>query len=399
MKVCMVAYTFYDGDNRVMRYAETLVRRGDQVDVISLRYGNQSSLQVLNGVTVYRVQARRMKEKSRCAYLFRIVLFLFRALFLLARRHLSEPYQLVHVHSMPDFLVFAALVPRLMGCKVVLDIHDLLPDFYAGRFGVKAGSLAYKLLVNEERVSCAFADHIVISNDLWRERVVQRSVEDERCTVIINAVDRSIFHPGPALRCGNKFVVLYPGSLNWHQGVDLAIRAIASIRHQLPEVELQICGLGPEKEALVSLVQELGLGNCVTFLDPRPIREIAQLMRQVDLGVVPKRKDSFGNEAFSTKIMEFMATGIPVVVSDTRIDRFYFDDSIVKFFDGGDSDSLAKSILALAQDRSLRDDLVGNARRFIEHNDWESNQHTYLELVDRLTGNCTAQKAIPAAVA
>ena len=402
MRVCMVAYSFYDGDNRVLRYAETLAKRGDDVEVVSLRYGSAPRAEVLNGVTVFRIQARTGKEESRALYLARTVLFTLRAMALVTRRHLKNPYQLAHVHSVPDFLVLAAWVLRLAGCKIVLDIHDLLPEFYASRFnGLKPG-LAYRTLLLEERLSVAMADYVILPNHLWFDRVVERSAKRRNCTVILNAVDRSIFSPGAKKPPDKKFVVLYPGSLNWHQGVDVAIRAVSLLKDRAPQLELLICGLGPERTALGSLARDLGLDGRVRFLDPRPIRDVALLMRSVDLGVVPKRKDSFGNEAFSTKVLEFMASGVPVLVSDTKIDKFYYDESLVQFFHSGDPQDLAEKLIDLMCDVDRRDTLVRNAAAFAGRTDWDATKGLYLDLVDGLVeraglsaGNGRAKSVAP----
>src|SRR6185312_16245180 len=128
MRACMVAYTFYETDNRVRRYAETLVRRGDQVDAIVLRRAGQSSFETINGVNVYRIQRRVIDEGGPFSYLVKLLLFFIRSMWLLTLRHLKKPYDLIHVHPVPDFQVFATLVPRLMGAKVILDIHDIVPE-------------------------------------------------------------------------------------------------------------------------------------------------------------------------------------------------------------------------------------------------------------------------------
>ena len=143
---------------------------------------------------------------------------------------------------------------------------------------------------------------------------------------------------------------MYPGSLNHHQGLDLAVEAVALVRAEYPDVELEIWGEGPEKAKLQQQVKDLGLEAYVRLHGPRPIREIAQVMANADLGVVPKRNDSFGGDAFSTKILEFMALGVPLVVADTRVDRFYFDDSLLRFFCAGDATDLARAILDVRKD-------------------------------------------------
>src|SRR6185295_11162547 len=122
---------------------------------------------------------------------------------------------------------------------------------------------------------------------------------------------------------------------------------------------------------LISLAEELGLNGSVRFFNPLRIHEIAAVMANADLGVVPKRADSFGNEAYSTKIMEFMSVGVPVVVSSTKVDRFYFDDSVVKFFESGNSDALADAMFDVLSKPELRRNLIASATEYVASNSWE----------------------------
>ena len=115
MRICMLAYSFYENDSRMLQYATALVQRGDAVDVIALRREGQPDHEVLNGVNVFRIQSRTVNEYKARDHLVRILMFLLRAAVVLTRKHWRLPYQLIHVHSVPDFLVFAALVPRLPG--------------------------------------------------------------------------------------------------------------------------------------------------------------------------------------------------------------------------------------------------------------------------------------------
>ena len=134
----------------------------------------------------------------------------------------------------------------------------------------------------------------------------------------------------------------------------------------------------------MKLVEELGLRERVLFKPMLPIRQIAPVMANADLAVVPKRKDSFGNEAFSTKILEFMSSGVPVVVSDTKIDQYYFNDSVVKFFRDGDENDLAESMLLLMRNPDYRRRLVTNAFAHVRNFDWAIKKTVYIGLVDSL---------------
>jgi glycosyltransferase involved in cell wall biosynthesis len=392
MKVCMVAYTFYEEDNRVRRYAEALAKRGDQVDAVALRKGGQPKEEILNGVHIYRIQSRVVNEKSKFTYLGRILSFLIRSMLFLTRKQLSgQRYDLVHVHSVPDFEVFSAIVPKLMGSKIILDIHDLLPEFYTSKFKTPKDSFTFSALVAAERMSAAFSDHVIAANHVWEKRIEDRSVGQGKCTTVLNFPDTDIFQKRGRQRDDGKFVIIYPGTLNYHQGLDIAIRAFARIEAQAPEAEFHIYGEGDQTDMLKSLIDELGLRGKIFLNNRLPLDEIAGVIESADLGVVPKRKDGFGNEAFSTKILEFMTLGVPVIVPDTLIDQYYFNDSVACFFRANDEKSLADALLLLIKNRDMRQKLVANASEFVRQYNWDSNKHTYFELVDSLVSSSDRQ--------
>jgi glycosyltransferase involved in cell wall biosynthesis len=398
MNVCMVAYTFYESDNRVRRYAESLAQRGDRVDAFALQRPGQPAYEVLRGVHVYRIQKRVINEGGPFSYLIKLLLFFIRSAILLAKRHLAAPYQLIHVHSVPDFQVFAALVPRLAGAKVILDIHDIVPEFYASKFNVPERSLVFRMLLLVERLSIAFSHHVIIANHLWYEKLVRRSVKPEKCTAMINYPDLSIFYRRSAQSdYAGRFVLCYPGTLNWHQGLDVAVRAMAIVRQQVPNALLLIIGDGPERKKLGQLIHDGDLEDVVTLCGLVSIERVAEIMASVDLGVVPKRSDSFGNEAFSTKIMEFMAMGVPVLASETRVDQYYFSDGLVCFFKSSDPEDMASKIVELAREKARRDALRSRAEAFIGENSWDVKKQLYFELVDRLVGRNARTSESPVA--
>jgi glycosyltransferase involved in cell wall biosynthesis len=383
--VCMLSYSFYESDNRVMRYAETLAKRGDQVDVIALDSGRNRPKADMPGVDVYRIQTRKNKGSQKKAdYMIPILRFCLRSSIFIARCHLKRRYDVIHVHNIPDFLVFAAWLPKLMGARVILDIHDIVPEFYASKFGAGRGNRAIDALKYLERRSARYADHVIISNHLWKDRLVARSVPAERCSVMINYVDPAIFHPRKRTRSDGKLIVLFPGGLQWHQGLDIAIRAFRTVQERLPNAEFHIYGDGQAKGDLMTLVRELQLESKVLFFDPVPMRSIPQLMADADLGVVPKRADSFGDEAYSTKIMEFMSVGVPVIVSETRIDKYYFDNLVVRFFPSGNSGALAEAMIELLGNPELRKSLSARGIEYAARNNWDTRKADYLQLVDSL---------------
>jgi glycosyltransferase involved in cell wall biosynthesis len=382
----MIAYSFYERDNRVMRYAETLAKRGDQVDVLSLHMSGLQDAGIRNGVRVLHVQERAVDERNQFTYLTRVFLFFLRSMVRVSINHIRKPYQLVHVHSVPDFLVFTAWLPRLMGAKIILDNHDLLPEFYGSKFHCRKDSPIFKFMEWIEKVSCAFAHHVILPNHIWLERIRSRSVSASKSTVILNSPDPSIFHRRGRSRHDDRFMMIYPGTLAVHQGVDVAIRALAKVKDVIPQADFHIYGIGREMEALIKLVKELGMEDRILISPFLPIWEIAKVMENADLGVVPKLNDPFGNEAFSTKTLEFMALGVPVLISDTAVDRYYFNDRVATFARSGDENDLAAKMVQLVRDAETRRKQVEKADEFIELNNWNVKKSEYLNLVDSLTG-------------
>jgi glycosyltransferase involved in cell wall biosynthesis len=387
MRVVMVAYAYYEGNRRIEQYANALASRGDQVDVIALNQGGSKKFETIDGVNLYRVQDRELRKESLLRYAFQVVTFMVRSFFFLTKKQFQNPYDVIHVHSVPDFLVFSALIPKLFGVPIILDIHDILPEFYITKFKSGEHSLMFRLLVLVERFSIAFSNYVIIANPIWRDRLIERSVKPEKVAAIWNYPNLKIFFPRPKTRTDGKFVLIYPGSLNWHQGLDIAIRAFALVVKEIPDAEFRIYGEGAERENLVKLTRELELDDKVLLSDFVPITEVASQISNADLAVVPKRaKSIFGTEAASTKIMEFMAVGVPVVVSRTKIDTLYHDDSTVQFFDSDDSNKLAKAIMELYAHPERRALLTANALEYVARNNWEAKKADYLSIVDGLVG-------------
>jgi glycosyltransferase involved in cell wall biosynthesis len=186
---------------------------------------------------------------------------------------------------------------------------------------------------------------------------------------------------------------MYPGTLNHHQGVDVAIRAFAKVADEMPEAQFHIYGEGPAKSSLQRITDDLLLNQRVIFHDFLPTDQIAEVMATAQLAVVPKRASSaFGNEAASTKIMEFMALGVPVIVSRTKIDSFYHNESRVMFFESESTSDLARCILLLWQEPQLREILAANALDYVHMNNWGEKKREYLGLVDALVLPAAVEK-------
>lgn len=384
----MVVHNYYPlREPRVEREAQALSDHGYEVDVICLRAEGEPAVAVVDGVNVHRLQLKRHKGSGMAVQLLEYLAFFMMASARLASLHRRRRYNVVQIHNLPDFLVFAAWLPKLTKARLILDIHDLMPEFYASRFNSNMRSWPVRLVCMQEYLSCRFADHVISVTDLWRAALIGRGLPAEKVSVVMNVANERIFRQPAEPRAGAPgcFRLFYHGTVTKRYGIDVAIRAVNIVRRQLPGIQLTIHGVGEYRDTLVRLVEELDLGLYVQFTsDYIPTCDLPQLIQQADLGVVPYRRDVFTDGILPTKLMEYVALGVPVVAARTPVIESYFDETMIQFFAPEDHEDLARCILALHADRMQLRLLAQNADRFNQRYNWLKISAEYVALVDRL---------------
>lgn len=163
----MVAYSNFSSDPRIRRESEALVEQGSEVNFLVLAEGNNSKTYKMNGVNIVELKMKKHRGKKSTSYFLPYIKFLGLAFWHCSRLFLKGQVDVVHVHNMPNFLVLAGILPRLFGKKVILDIHDSVPETYAGKFGKMSRAL-YKFLCLEESVCCGFANKLICVNDIQK---------------------------------------------------------------------------------------------------------------------------------------------------------------------------------------------------------------------------------------
>jgi glycosyltransferase involved in cell wall biosynthesis len=388
MNVCLIAYTYYEMDFRVRRYAEMLANGKNHVDVFALRGKDQEEFGTLNGVNVCRIQERDYNEKGPVNYLLNYIRFMFSGMIRLARLHARRRYDIVHVHNVPDFLVFMAIRPRLSGAKVILDIHDILPEFFCQKFRKTMDSGFARLLRVLEWLSVRFADHVIVANDIWREKLILRDgLSPDRCTTIMNYPPLDFYRKTGGHKADGVFRLIYPGTLSYQHGLDILIRAMVLVVKEVRNIQLHVYGhkdASQFKQVLEDLIREHDLTDVVFFHDAVPPEKLGPIIADFDVGVVPKRGGVFAGEAFSTKVFDFMAAGIPVIASRTKIDTYYFDDSQIKFFTPEDAGDLARGIVELYRNPAQRAVMADNGKKYIEKNHWDVKKTLYSDILEKI---------------
>ena len=384
----MIVHAYYPiGETRVEREALALVKGGFDVDVLCLRHRKDPKFEVVEGVNVYHLPVTRNKYGGMASQLFEYLRFFLLVFLKLLVLYPRRKYRTIQAHNLPDFLIFSALIPKLFGTRLILDIHDLMPEFFAMKTKKPMNSFLVRLVIIQEQLSCWFANHVVTVTDLWRVRLINRGVQARKVGVVMNVADDRHFYPRNSQngKSKDRFELIYHGTFKEHYGMKELIQSIGLARDQVPGIHLTLQGVGEYVGEMTRLVEDLGLQNEVTINNfAIPVYDLPELINQADLGIVPNRNDLFSGDLLPTKMLEYIALGKPVIAAKTRVISHYFDDTMVQFFQPGDPSSLSEQIVYAYQHQDNITELKNNFHKFTDQYNWEVISRKYVELVSNL---------------
>jgi glycosyltransferase involved in cell wall biosynthesis len=388
-RVATLVFAYYPHDVRARRQCQALAEAGIEVDVISLKNTGEPDEETINGVKVYRVPIRKQRA-GKLTYIVQYLGFILSAFLKLSRLHLSRRYDCIHVHNMPDILVFAALLPKLMGAKVLIDLRDPMPEVFMTTFSVKKSHPFIRLLILLERLSVKFADSAITPNIAFRELFIARGCPPKKIAIVMNSPMESIFTPAAAapgqLPAGQgKFVVMFHGTIFDRHGVDTALEAVSEVRKEIPGLEFRVFGDGDFSQ-YQQYVKKYQLEDVVKYGGMVSLEQIAEEIGGIDVGIVPNKKTPFTDLNFPVRIFEYLSLGKPVIAPRTRGVLDYFQEGSIFFFDAGSAASLTDAIREVYRDREAARDVVESGRQVYEQHRWELQKKKLVEQVKALSG-------------
>ncbi len=395
--VCILVQNVYDMDARVKRKAEALASAGYVVDVLALAGTLGQKTYILNKVNVQTLSLGK-KRGSLARYIYEYAAFFLWAFFRLLLQTRRRGYAVIDVNTLPDFLIFAALPGRWMGAKLILDMHEITPEFYMSKYGVSADSRLIWILKYLEKISFDFADYVVTISEPIQELLIGRGLDASKSIVVMNSADEARFASGThsATAEGNSdgFRMIYHGTLTKLYGIEIAIEAFSLACKEMPGAELWILGSGTEKEALEGLALRLGLDSKVKLVGQVPSAEITSWLNRADVGVLPIRRDVFLDFAFPNKLPEFIIMEKPVLMSRLKTIRHYFSEQALSYFEPHNSADLARQMIRLYRDRGLCAQLAARAKLEYIPIRWEVMKQRYLNLIEDLAGSQPPQSRV-----
>lgn len=390
-RVAMVTFSPYPYDPRPRRAVDALIAEGASIDLICLGNEGAPRREVLNSVSVLRLPIKHDRS-GKFAYAYRYAAFILTSSIVFAWRTLLRRYDLVYVHNMPDILVLSSLVPKALGAKVVLDLHDPMPELMMTIFDRPQSGKSVQLLKHLEKWSIARADLVITVNVACKRIFSARSCRPEKIAVVMNSPDGRIF-PFRALRgeafaenTGHRpFVIMYHGSLVERNGLDIAIDALSRVKETVPTAELRIFGAKtPFLERMMEAVRNKNLQESVRYFGSRRLEELVTEIENCDLGVIPNHRNAFTEINTPTRIFEYLALGKPVIAPSTPGIQDYFSKESLLFFEAGNSEDLAQQInYAFFHPREVQE-LARRAQQvFLEHT-WDCERETLLGRVSEI---------------
>jgi glycosyltransferase involved in cell wall biosynthesis len=383
-RVLMIAYTTWVHDGRVKRHAQALAERGDQVEVICLENPEQGTSK---GVNLIGIRMPKYRGASRTHYLRSYARFFITATIEALRRSMEKPYDLVIVCTMPDAAVLCAVPCKLFGSKIVLDIHDTMPELYRDKFRSRRGALGARVLQAVERASTWLADRVLAVHEPHRRRLAQAGVAADKIRVVINSPDPGIFAPQPyGKRRRTGFTLVCHGTITRRLGLDVAIEAVSLLRERLPDLRLRVIGAGDYLAEARSMVTRKGLTDRVTFEPPVRIERLPEILRDADAGLVPNRASAATHLMLPVKLLEYASLGLPIISARLGTIRHYFDQNAVRFFKSGNSADLASAIEGFYRDPRRRRAFAARAAAVVAQLGWPEQRARYYEAIDSLSG-------------
>jgi glycosyltransferase involved in cell wall biosynthesis len=377
-------------DPRVKRDIDALVGEGYEVDVLCLGTKGQARFERLPGVTIRRLRAFN-REAGLRRYFVQYPLFFVAAAAVGSLLHLKRRYAVVQVHSLPDPLVFAALVPKLLGARVILDLQEPCPEFFASKFRVGMNHWLVRFAAVLEQLSIRFADHVLTCTNQMREAYIRRGAPGDKVTTILNSTDPGTFDPlrfPLRARSVDEFRLICHGTVEERYGIDTAIRAVSLLRKEILGLRFYIYGDGSYFPALRALVDNLGLHDRVSFTEGLvPLSQLLRAIAEADAGVVAMKRDEFRDITLCNKMFDYIAMRRPVIMSRTTAVQAYFDDDCFEMFEADSASDLARAIRSLHDSPERCRRLVDRARDVAEPHRWAVQRRLYLNTVRRLVGN------------
>ncbi|MDM8530393.1 glycosyltransferase [Anaerolineales bacterium HSG25] len=405
-RVCVIRLSTYFGDMSVQREVATLHDAGYETHVICMDALLSERVEgevyqrelTVDGIHVHRMPTRR-KKQGLVRYMFDYVSFFLLAALKVTQLHVERPFDVIQVNTMPDFLIFVALIPKLMGAKLVVMMQEPVPELWE----TMRGTPPPKPIKWMEQGALMFANRALTVTQQLKDAYVSRGARADKISVILNVPEMRFLASDdknppelpelPELPTGiptgvsssdDHFTLICHGAVEKRYGHDTMLGAVSLLRSQIPNLRLKILGAGSYEDEFVAQIKQLGLAEQVQFLGWVTLEQMVQEIQAADVGIVAQKSSPYSNLVQTNKMYEYIAFKKPVLASRLRAVEAYFNSEALQYFEPNNPQSLAEQILYLYKNPNRREALVNNAYELYEHYQWDNQKQIYLSTFEVL---------------
>jgi glycosyltransferase involved in cell wall biosynthesis len=387
-RVCLVSQRTFAGDPRLSTQIQSLRNAGYSIDAVCVRGKNQPFHSVENGIRFYRIPSMDRKRQSKLRYVVEYASFFIPAFFLLAFLQIIRGYRVVHVTNLPDLLLFAAAVPKLLGAKLIFDVRECTPEMFIDRFGASPQGRTVRIMTAIEQACIKFANATITCTEQMRQALIKRGGAPDKLSVMMNMpvvyLQREPKLPDPTDEARDEFRLITHGTVIRRYGHELLVDAMAEVVKEAPQVHLDVFGKGEILPDLDAQIKRLKLEANVKLWGYVSEDELVRHLRAAHCGVVPILQNPESDLVHTHKMFEYIHLGIPTITSRTTAVAAYFTDDSLRFYKPNDAHALAEAIIELAINPQKRYDLASHALTVYENYAPEKQYAVYASLVARL---------------
>ena len=377
-------------DIRVWREATTAKAAGYSVAIIAPKNRSFSkSYELIDGIEIYRHPSFNNKggKINQIVEYFNALLW---EVFLSFRVFFKKRFQIIHAANPPDHIFLIALLYKLFGVKFIFDHHDLAPELYIAKFGGKK-NMVFRLLSFMEKLSCLTADAIISTNQSFKKHVIRRhGIKPEKIFIVRNDPElpkKQLIDKVDQYDKEHIAKLLYVGSINNQDGVDLLIKAAHILVNQLNQKQFKctVVGDGDDLPRVKRLCADLGMNSYFDFTGYIYDRNIIRtFIEETDI-CLESAPDSEANcRSTFIKVMEYMAAGKPIVAFDMEETRYSAQDSAL-LIENGNFGAFAEAIEKLMHDSGLREKLGKYGQyRITERLNWDNSARELIRVYEHV---------------
>ncbi|MEO8427132.1 MAG: glycosyltransferase family 4 protein [Verrucomicrobiota bacterium] len=369
-------------DRRVWQESCALRDAGYQVVVICPQMHDYTKAEeVIDGIQIYR-HAIQMEAKGFLGFFLEYASALWGETMLAWKAWSRHRFKVIHLCNPPDLLFVVAWPFKLLGVRVIYDVHDLWPEMFEAKFGKRG--LFYWAVRLAQRLTYACADVVLATNETNKNVAIDIGRKPPQKIFVVRTapqIPEIDLPPEPALKQGRAYLVGYVGVMGSADGVHYLLEAAAHLVHRLgrKDVQFLLMGTGPEYSDLVQQRDSLGLKDYVDLPGWAYNDFLFKALRTIDLGVTCDPPNGYNHSCTMNKVLEYMAFEKPQVMFELKESRASAADA-AHYVKESSAVALACGINELLNDAGARERMgqIGLRRIKTELN-WEKSVERLLK--------------------